>query len=150
MSKRVLVFDFGASSARAMLCSCDNGAFSLEEIHRFPNVPTTEQGHLRWDLDELWEQMKIGISFGVFNGGFDAISIDTWGVDFGLIGADGKLLELPVHYRDARTQGMPEEVYPRKSFLRRAVYRRRSSTRYSSCTISHSMRAMRYFVRRSC
>ncbi len=111
MSKTILVFDFGASSARAMFCKYEDGKFSLEEIHRFPNRPITEGGHLRWDIDELWEQMKIAISFGVFNGGFDAISIDTWGVDFGLIGQDGELLEKPVHYRDERTNGMPEEVY---------------------------------------
>lgn len=110
MSKTVLVFDFGASSARAMLCRVKDGGFELEEIHRFPNVPVTENGHLRWDIDELWEQMKIAISFGVFNGGFDAISVDTWGVDFGLIGQDGKLLEKPVHYRDSRTDGMVGEV----------------------------------------
>ena len=113
MSKTVLVFDFGASSARAMFCRCENGGFSLEEIHRFPNIPVTEDGHLRWDIDELWEQMKIAISFGVFNGGFDAISIDTWGVDFGLLGQDGELLEKPVHYRDSRTDGMLEEVTAR-------------------------------------
>ena len=52
MPKTVLVFDFGASSARAMLCRCENGGFTLEEIHRFPNVPVTEDGHLRWDIDE--------------------------------------------------------------------------------------------------
>lgn len=111
MSATILVFDFGASSARAMFCKHENGKISLEEIHRFENRPITENGHLRWDIDELWEQMKIAISFGVFNGGFDAISIDTWGVDFGLIGQDGELLEKPVHYRDERTNGMPEEVY---------------------------------------
>lgn len=113
MSKTVLVFDFGASSARAMLCRCKDGGFELEEIHRFPNVPVTEDGHLRWDIDELWEQMKTAISFGVFNGGFDAISIDTWGVDFGLIGQDGDLLEKPVHYRDSRTDGILEDVCAR-------------------------------------
>lgn len=110
MSKTVLVFDFGASSARAMLCRIKDGKFELEEIHRFPNIPVTENGHLRWDIDELFEQMKIAIGFGVLNGGFDAISIDTWGVDFGLIGNDGTLLEKPVHYRDGRTEGMVEEV----------------------------------------
>ncbi len=113
MPKTVLVFDFGASSARAMLCRCKDGGFELEEIHRFPNVPVTADGHLRWDIDELWEQMKTAIGFGVFNGGFDAISIDTWGVDFGLIGQDGQLLEMPVHYRDSRTEGMVEEVCAR-------------------------------------
>ncbi len=111
MSKRVLVFDFGASSARAMLCKYENGSLSLEEIHRFPNNPIIENDRIYWDFDELWEQMKIAISFGVFNGGFDAISIDTWGVDFGLIDKNGELIGNPVHYRDPRTSGIPEEVY---------------------------------------
>lgn len=110
MAKTVLVFDFGASSARAMLCKFDNGELSLEEIHRFANKPITENGQMCWDIDELFEQMKIAISFGVFNGGFDAISIDTWGVDFGLIGRDGALLSAPVHYRDSRTKGMREKL----------------------------------------
>lgn len=110
MAKTVLVFDFGASSARAMLCKYDNGEVSLEEIHRFPNKPITQGEHMCWDIDELFEQMKIAISFGVFNGGFDAISIDTWGVDFGLIGRDGNLLGAPVHYRDSRTKGMREKI----------------------------------------
>ncbi len=107
----VLVFDFGASSGRAMLCGYEDGRLSLREIHRFKNTPITENGHLRWDTDELFEQLKLGISFGVFSGGFDAISIDTWGVDFALIGRGGELLEKPVHYRDARTDGIPETVY---------------------------------------
>ena len=94
MSKTILVFDFGASSARAMFCKFEDGKLSLEKIHRFPNNPVTEQGHLRWDIDDLFENMKIGISFGVFQGGFDAISIDTWGVDFGLI---GKLFPISQH-----------------------------------------------------
>ena len=111
MAKTILVFDFGASSARAMFCRYEDGKLSLQEIHRFENRPVTENGHLCWDIDELWEQMKIAISFGVFNGGFDAISIDTWGVDFGLLDKNGELLGKPVHYRDERTNGMPEEVY---------------------------------------
>ncbi len=115
MAKTVLVFDFGASSARAMLCRYEDGQLSLEEVHRFPNKPITENGRMLWDIDELFEQMKVGISFGVFSGGFDAISIDTWGVDFGLIGRDGALISPPVHYRDARTQGMREEVCARIS-----------------------------------
>lgn len=110
MSKTVLVFDFGASSARAMRCMFDGGRLLLEEVHRFVNTPINEAGHLRWDIDELFEQMKIGISFAMFNGGFDAISIDTWGVDFALIGRDGEMLEKPVHYRDSRTDDMPREV----------------------------------------
>lgn len=110
MPKTILVFDFGASSARAMRCTFEEGRLSLEEVHRFANTPINEAGHLRWDITELFEQMKIGISFAIFNGGFDAISIDTWGVDFALIGRDGEMLENPVHYRDSRTEGIIEEM----------------------------------------
>lgn len=53
MSKTVLVFDFGASSARAMRCTFDEGRLILEEVHRFANTPINEMGHLRWDIDEL-------------------------------------------------------------------------------------------------
>lgn len=111
MSKRILVFDFGASSARAMLCSYENGALSLEEIHRFANTPVMETGHLRWNIDELFTQMKTGMSIGVFNGGYDAVSIDTWGVDFGLLDRNGELSENPVHYRDSRTDGIADELF---------------------------------------
>ena len=110
MPKTVLVFDLGVTMGRALLCRRDESGFTLEEIHRFPNVPVTVDGHLRWDIGELWEQIKTAIGFGVFNGGFDAISIEAWGGDFGLIGQDGELLEDPVHFRDSRTDGMAEEV----------------------------------------
>ncbi|MGN1423928.1 MAG: rhamnulokinase family protein [Oscillospiraceae bacterium] len=113
MAKTVLVFDFGISNARVMLCRFDGSALSLEEIHRFANVPVMEDGQLRWDIDELYEQLKIGISFGVFNGGFDAISTDAWGVDFGLIDKSGQLIEKPVHYADEIPQGVMEEVFRR-------------------------------------
>lgn len=110
MPKTVLVFDLGTTAGRAMLCRRENGGFTLEEIHRFPNLPIMEDGHLRWDIDDLWEQIKTAISFGVFSGGFDAISIDAWGADFGLLGQDGELLEKPMHFTDSRSDGMLEEV----------------------------------------
>lgn len=113
MAKKVLVFDFGISSAGVTLCRFDGSVLSLEEIHRFANVPVMEDGHLRWDTDELYEQLKIGISFGVFNGGFDAISIDAWGVDFGLIDKSGQLIEKPVHYAEEIPQGVMEDVFRR-------------------------------------
>lgn len=110
-AKCVLAFDFGASSGRAMLGQVKDGRIALNEIHRFPNEPITIGGALHWDFDRLFSEIKTAIKIAKIKGGFDAISIDTWGVDFGLIGQDGNLLELPVHYRDERTIGIPEKVF---------------------------------------
>ncbi|MEG0770135.1 MAG: rhamnulokinase family protein [Ruthenibacterium sp.] len=106
MSK-VLAFDFGASSGRAILATYENGALSYEEIHRFENNPREKDGHFCWDFDALFAEVKTGIAKA---GAFDSIGFDTWGVDFGLLDKDGKLLCDPVHYRDARTQGMTQKA----------------------------------------
>lgn len=108
--KKVLVFDFGASSARAMLCYCENGKIITDEIHRFPNDPVEKDGTLFWNIDFLLGEVSAALKKAE-EIGFDAVSVDTWGVDFGLYGEDGKLLEPPVHYRDRRTEGIPEKLY---------------------------------------
>lgn len=111
MSKRVLTFDFGASSGRAMIATLDGGKIGLKEIHRFSNDAVTVGDTLYWDVLRLFFEIKQGITKATLDGGFDAIGIDTWGVDFGIIDKNGKLLSNPVHYRDARTEGMMEEVF---------------------------------------
>ncbi|NMA79663.1 MAG: rhamnulokinase [Clostridiales bacterium] len=111
LAKRVLAFDLGASSGRAMLGQVEHGRISLNEIHRFANEPITIGSTLHWDFDRLFSEIKAAMKIARDHGGFDAISIDTWGVDFGLIGSDGNLLELPVHYRDERTVGIPEKLF---------------------------------------
>ena len=55
-------------------------------------------------------EIKQGIVKAVNAGGFDAIGIDTWGVDFGLLDKEGKLLGNPLHYRDENTMGIIEEA----------------------------------------
>ncbi|MEG1990502.1 MAG: FGGY family carbohydrate kinase, partial [Christensenella sp.] len=108
MSK-ILAFDFGASSGRAMLAQYVDGKITMEELHRFTNDPVFVNGTLFWDALRLFYNIKQGITKAVNAGGFDMIGIDTWGVDFGLIGEDGQLLENPVHYRDARSDKPFEE-----------------------------------------
>jgi rhamnulokinase len=105
-----LVFDFGASSGRAMLCRFDGGRLTLTEVHRFLNTPVTRGETLYWDFDTLFREVTTGIEKARDAGGFASIGVDTWGVDFGLIDNDGALLEAPVHYRDGRTNGLSGEV----------------------------------------
>lgn len=109
--KRVLAFDFGASSGRAIIGHFDGENIRLEEVHRFSNDPVNVSGTLYWDVLRLFFEIKQGLTKAKLAGGFDSIGIDTWGVDFGLIDKYGCLLENPVHYRDARTSGLIEEVF---------------------------------------
>jgi rhamnulokinase len=111
MNKRVLAFDFGASSGRAMIGEYNGEMLELKEIHRFSNDPVIVNGTMYWDTLRLFYEIKQGIIKAKHAGGFDSIGIDTWGVDFGLLDRDGKLLENPIHYRDERTKGMVEKSF---------------------------------------
>ena len=109
--KRVLSFDFGASSGRAIMFSYDGKIICAKELHRFDNVPYRQDGTLYWDFPALMNELFIGMEKAVADGGFESIGIDTWGVDFGLLDKNGVLIENPVHYRDSRTDTMPDEVF---------------------------------------
>lgn len=119
MTKRILAIDFGASSGRAILGSFDGERLSLKEVHRFTNDPVTVNGTVYWDVLRLYHEIKQGIIKAKAEGDFDSIGIDTWGVDFGLIDSEGKLLENPIHYRDLRTKGLVEDSFkliPKEKF----------------------------------
>lgn len=118
--KKVLAFDFGASSGRAIIGSFDGEKITLKEVHRFTNDPVDLGGTLYWDVLRLFYEIKQGIVKAKIAGGFDSIGIDTWGVDFGLMDKNGRLLENPVHYRDKRTSGLVEESF--KSVPRQKMY----------------------------
>jgi sugar (pentulose or hexulose) kinase len=116
-TKRFLAFDLGAESGRAVLGTLDAGRLSLEEKHRFPNPNGRMNGHLHWNLLQQWEELKTGLrktaAAGAGGGKLDGIGVDTWGVDFGLLGSSGDVLGFPYMYRDGRTDGVMEEVFAR-------------------------------------
>ena len=119
---KILVFDFGASSARAVIVSFDGKSFGMNEIHRFPNEPVTVDGTLYWDIDRLLGEVRTAVGKAVPEG-IDAVSVDTWGVDFAILGDDGSYIERPVHYRDGRTRAVIDEVN-RLAGGERALYMR--------------------------
>ena len=107
----VLGIDLGASSGRAMLGTLEGKKLTIREIHRFLNEPVTLCGRFVWDMPRLFHEIKQALlKLSKSGETVDAIGIDTWGVDFGLLDKNGHLLSLPVHYRDARTNGIPEKV----------------------------------------
>jgi rhamnulokinase len=108
-----LALDLGAESGRGLLGRFDGERLELEELHRFPNGPVRMLDTIYWDLPRLFEEIKIALRKGAAGGELDGVGVDTWGVDFGLIGRGDTPLGNPVHYRDARTDGMLEAAFRR-------------------------------------
>jgi rhamnulokinase len=109
-----LAIDLGAESGRGLLGRFDGNQLTLEEIHRFPNRPVKLLDTLYWDLPRLFDEVKTALgktASSISRPTLDGIGVDTWGVDFGLVGRGGELLANPVHYRDARTGGMMDAAF---------------------------------------
>ena len=137
----LLGFDFGASSGRAMLGTLENGVLDIREIHRFSNDPVTLCGRFAWDVPRLFYEMKQALLKLSRDGvRVDAIGIDTWGVDYGLLDKNGRLLGLPVHYRDDRTIGMREKV---REIIPDAELFARTGLAYNSFNTLYQLYAMR-------
>ena len=118
---RYLALDLGAESGRGIVATLAGGKISAEEIHRWPNKPVRMAGTLHWDVPYLFREILQAIRICAEKKiPIESISVDTWGVDFGLLGRDGKLIGNPVNYRDGRTDGIHEYSDPIMS--RREIY----------------------------
>lgn len=108
--KNFLALDCGATSCRAIMATFDGSKLlGFEEVSRFPNGIITERGRCFWDIQGIFENFCQCIR--TLKVKPDSIGIDTWGVDFGHIGPDGKILGMPRAYRDGYTIGIPEEIF---------------------------------------
>ena len=113
-NKTYLAVDIGASSGRHVLGWVENGAVKTREMYRFENRLTRKGGHLCWDIDALFEQVVEGLRRCGEEGCIpESMGVDTWAVDFCLLGADGARLGDAVSYRDARTSGIERKVFER-------------------------------------
>ena len=111
--KAYLAVDMGASSGRAVLGLFDGQQLRLEEVYRFENGPVEVAGALYWDLLGQWSHVRQGLRAAGSKWGNQIVSVgvDTWGVDFGLLGRGDELLGNPYHYRDSRTNGVMEKAF---------------------------------------
>jgi rhamnulokinase len=121
--RKILAFDLGAESGRGVIGLFNGQSVSLQDVHRFPNTPAATLDTLHWDVLNLYNEMlatmrKCATEFG----GVDSIGVDTWGVDFALLGRNGTLLGNPRHYRDLHTEGVMErafQIVPKKELFQR-------------------------------
>ena len=124
-STSYLAFDLGAESGRAILATLDDDQLTLEEVHRFANLPQRLPSGYHWNLLELWANLVEGLRKGgelarkkQLN--LVSLGVDTWGVDFGLIGKSGQLLGLPFAYRDDRNPPAMQKAL--KKLGEKAIY----------------------------
>ena len=109
--QKMLAIDLGASSGRGIVGSFDGEKLSLKENHRFSNDPVILCGRMHWDILRIFHEIKQSIAKTVLDGdAIRSIGIDTWGVDYALLDASGRMLSNPYHYRDARTEGIVSYV----------------------------------------
>jgi rhamnulokinase len=113
-TKKLLAFDLGAESGRGILGLFDGGQLRLEVVHRFPNRPVRTLDTIHWDVLRLWDEMQEGMrrAAGTYQT-IDSVGVDTWGVDFALMGRGNTLLANPRHYRDPHTEGIMETAFAR-------------------------------------
>lgn len=111
--KVYLAVDLGASGGRVLAGRFDGQRLTLEEVHRFENGGVIADCRMYWDLLGLWQQIQNGLRAAGDKHGDSVVSVgvDTWGVDYGLLGAGDELLGNPYCYRDARTNGMMDKAF---------------------------------------
>lgn len=113
-----LAIDLGAGSGRAIIGSLSPRGLVLQEVHRFFYPPRHVAGHLRWDMTRLFEGIRHGLEraaleAAVLGRPLSSLGVDSWGVDYALVDAAGRLVEEPICYRDDRTAGIVDEVLSR-------------------------------------
>ena len=118
-AKHVISIDLGATSGRVMDVAFDGARLTLDEVHRFPNIPVQTPQSLHWDVLRLWHEITLGID-AVTQAA--SIGLDCWGVDYALLDSAGELLANPYHYRDPRANGAMDWVFERMP--RREVFAR--------------------------
>ena len=123
MSRALAAVDLGATSGRVVVGRVEGGALEITEAHRFANNPALLADGLHWDVQEIRRQVLIGLGIADRQAGpLLSVGIDSWGVDYGLIDADGALVGDPFHYRDERAavgvQAVHEKVSPAALYAR--------------------------------
>jgi rhamnulokinase len=111
---KILAFDLGAESGRALIGSFDGARVGLDVVHRFPNGGVQTLGRLHWDVLRLYGEMVAGLRRAhAEHGPLASLGVDTWGVDFALVGRDGAILGNPRHYRDPHTESIMDAAFAR-------------------------------------
>jgi rhamnulokinase len=122
-TRKLLAIDLGAESGRGVLGSFDGQRLHLDVVHRFPNGPVHTLDTMHWDVLRIHAEILNALRVcAAKHGGIDSVGVDTWGIDFALLGRGGTLLGNPRHYRDPHTEGVIELAF--RTVPKEVLYRR--------------------------
>ncbi len=110
-TKKFVAVDLGAESGRGILGIWNGEKIVIKELHRFPTHNVRLHNHIYWDVLAIFSEIKKVLAEAKKEGEISGLGVTTWGVDYGLIGDNDILLSNPFHYRDRRTDSIPEEVF---------------------------------------
>ncbi len=112
-----LAIDIGASSGRHIVGWLEDGKLKTQEIYRFKNGTDTKGGHLIWNVDSLFSEIKSGLKKAKEIGKIPSyIGIDTWAVDYALLDKEDKLIGEVFAYRDSRNIKAADAVHRKIPF----------------------------------
>lgn len=146
-AERIAAVDLGATSGRVVAVDFDGERLALTEVRRFAHAPAHIDGALRWDMPRLFAEVDAGLAGLAAERRPLSVGVDSWGVDYGLLDANGRLLELPYSYRDPRTAGEMDDtlkIVPREEIFARTgiqfmpintLYQLRASLRARSAAL---------------
>jgi rhamnulokinase len=128
--------DLGAESCRVSLLRWEEGAPRITLVHRIPNGPVAQGGHLRWDLQAIWAGVEEGLRrcASIASEGIASVAVDGWATDYVRLNEDGVAIADPFCYRDLRNvtaeQGVHERIPLRKLYALTGLQRLRFNTVY--------------------
>ena len=115
--RAMIAIDLGAESCRVSLLRWRDGQPQIELVHRHANGPVSSLGELHWDLQQITQQVDIGLRkcAEIASEGVRSVAVDGWAVDYVRLNQQGEAIADPFCYRDERTIHAQAEVFKRIS-----------------------------------
>ena len=133
MQSRHVAVDLGASNGRVILGTVTDGQIALANLHRFTNGPLQIGKSLQTDILGIYREILLGLGCLNADGPAVSVGIDSWGVDYGRLDAEGSLIANPFHYRDNRTLPAAADLNRRLQYA--ALYEHTGSQPFSYATV---------------
>jgi rhamnulokinase len=117
--QNIIAVDLGNSNGRIVHGRWDGRQGWLHEIYRFPNAAQEEAGHVTWDVERIWREIRRGLVAArrETGGAVESLGLDSWGAEYILIDRAGDRVGPAYCLRDPRNlRGMKRafELVPRR------------------------------------